>query len=65
LEISVFITSSNANVNVWSYTSTLPYIFKAWCLALVKHRTHLHGVVIMHRDKFAFITSCDGPKVPC
>jgi len=26
------------------YTSTLPYVFMAWCL--VKHRIHLHGVTL-------------------
>jgi hypothetical protein len=28
----------------WSYTSTLPYFFMVWCL--IKHRIHLHGVVL-------------------
>jgi hypothetical protein len=29
--------------NVWSYTSTAPYVFMSWCL--VKYRTRLHGVL--------------------
>jgi hypothetical protein len=38
---------SSAKVkNAWSYTSTPPYIFMAWCL--VKYRIHLHGVVLCY-----------------
>jgi len=32
---------SSAEVNMWSYTSTLPYTFVAWCL-------------VKHRDSFTF-----------
>jgi hypothetical protein len=36
---------SSAEVkNVWSYTSTPPYVFMARCL--IEQRTHLHGVVL-------------------
>jgi hypothetical protein len=28
----------------WSYISTPPYVFMAWCL--IKHRIHLHVVVV-------------------
>jgi len=31
-------------MNMWSYTSTHPYVFTAW--RLIKHRTRLHGVVL-------------------
>jgi hypothetical protein len=31
--------ASSAEVkNAWSYTSTQPYVFMAWCLLVVKHR---------------------------
>jgi hypothetical protein len=30
--------------NAWSYTSTTPCVFMAWCL--IKHRTRLHDVVL-------------------
>jgi hypothetical protein len=32
---------SSAKVNAWSYTSTPPYVFMAWCL-------------VKHRDNFTF-----------
>jgi hypothetical protein len=36
---------SSAEVkNTWSYTSTLPYVLMGWCS--IKHRKHLHGVVL-------------------
>jgi hypothetical protein len=36
---------SSAEVkNAWDYTSTLAYVFMAWCL--VKYRIRLHGVVL-------------------
>jgi len=36
---------SSAEVkNAWSYTSTPPYVFMAWCL--VKYRIRLHGISI-------------------
>jgi len=38
---------SSTEVNAWSYTCTPPYVFRARCL--IKH-----GVVLKHRDKFAF-----------
>jgi hypothetical protein len=48
---------SNAEVkNAWSYTSTLPYVFMAWCLIkqwirlltawyLIKQCVRLHGML--------------------
>jgi hypothetical protein len=40
--------SSSAEVkNAWSYTSTLPYVFMAWCL--VKEWMRVHGMVLRHR----------------
>jgi len=38
--------TSSAEVKLaWSYTSTRPYVFTAWCL--VEHRIRLHGVVLI------------------
>jgi hypothetical protein len=36
--------SSAKVMNAWSYTSTPPYVFTAWCI--VKHSIHLHGMVL-------------------
>jgi len=41
--------------NAWSYTSTPPYIFMAWCL--IKHRTHLHGMVLSQAPEQLCLTS--------
>jgi hypothetical protein len=42
---------SGAEVKImWICTSTPPYILMVWCL--VKHRIHLHDVVLKHRDNF-------------
>jgi len=39
--------SASAEVkNAWSYTSTTPHVFIAWCL-------------VKHRDSFTFYTSCN------
>jgi len=35
---------SDAEVNAWSYTSTPPYVFMAWCL--VKYMVRLDGMVL-------------------
>jgi hypothetical protein len=44
---------SSAKVkNAWSYTSSPPYIFMAWCL--IKHRMHLLELNIM---KIIFLRS--------
>jgi hypothetical protein len=41
----------SAKVNEWSYTSTLPYVFTAWCL-------------IKHRDNFTFFLYLTDPHFP-
>jgi hypothetical protein len=39
-------SSSSAEFkNAWSYTSTFPCVYMAWCL--VKHRQRLHGIVLI------------------
>jgi hypothetical protein len=39
--------------NEWSYNSTPPYVFMAWCL--IKQRIHFHGVAfVKHRENFTF-----------
>jgi len=40
-EVDDSLPSSAEVKNVWSYTSTPPYVFTAWCL-------------VKHRDNFAF-----------
>jgi hypothetical protein len=43
---------SSAEVkNAWSYTSTPPYVFMAWCL--VKHGIYIKGMML--RDNFTFL----------
>jgi hypothetical protein len=37
--------------NTWSCTSTLQYVFVVW--GLIKQCTHLHGVIVKQREKFA------------
>jgi hypothetical protein len=45
LGTTIFSPPSSGEVkNSWSYTSTPPYFFMAWCL--IKHKVHLHGVVL-------------------
>jgi hypothetical protein len=40
--------------NAWSYMSTAPYIFMAWCL--VKHKICLHGVVLSWAQGQLYLT---------
>jgi hypothetical protein len=35
-----------------TYPSTTAYVFNVW--SLIKHRIHLHGMVLNHMDKFTF-----------
>jgi len=46
--------------NTWSYTSTPPYVFMAWCL--IKHRIRrLHRIawyLVKHRNNFALCFTC-------
>jgi hypothetical protein len=40
----IIIPSSAEAKNAWSYTSSLPYVFMAWCL--IKHKNCLSGSVL-------------------
>jgi len=45
LGVNLTTALSSAEVkNAWSYASTPPHVFMAWCL--IKHRIRLHGVVL-------------------
>jgi hypothetical protein len=49
--------SSTKVKNAWNSTSTPPYIFRAWCS--IKHRIHLHDMVLMHKDNFTLTLSTE------
>jgi len=43
---------SSAEVkNAWSYISTSPYVFMAWCV--IKQGIRIHGLGLRHKDNLA------------